>query len=60
MRCEWFALCTNEAETEHPHPILGAVPICARCLARVSHLSDCPVNNGPALTPGPCDCRDRR
>jgi len=20
------------------------------------HWSDCAVNNGPALTPGPCDC----
>ena len=23
------------------------------------HLSDCSVNNGPAMTPGPCDCKGR-
>lgn len=34
MMCEWFALCDNEATTEMPHPILGAVPICERCKAK--------------------------
>jgi hypothetical protein len=29
--CNWFALCTNDATTTEPHPILGDVPICARC-----------------------------
>lgn len=29
--CQWFALCTNEAVTTEPHPILGDVPICQRC-----------------------------
>jgi len=25
--------------------------------AATMHLSDCALHNGPALTPGPCDCR---
>jgi len=33
--CRWFALCTNPATTLEPHPILGTVPICDRCAAKV-------------------------
>lgn len=33
--CEWFALCDNTATTTQPHPILGPVPICDRCKAKV-------------------------
>lgn len=33
--CEWFLLCENEATTTEPHPILGDVPICERCAAKV-------------------------
>jgi hypothetical protein len=29
--CAWWLNCTNEAVTVEPHPILGKVPICARC-----------------------------
>lgn len=29
--CQWFALCDNVATTTQAHPILGEVPICARC-----------------------------
>lgn len=29
--CAWFALCDREAVTTRGHPILGAVPIRARC-----------------------------
>lgn len=36
--CEWFALCTNEATHTEPHPILGDVPICDRCAAKVEAL----------------------
>lgn len=33
--CEWFAMCLNVATTTQPHPILGPVPICDRCKAKV-------------------------
>lgn len=35
--CEWFALCTNEATYLEPHPILGHVPICDRCLTKINN-----------------------
>ena len=38
QRCEWFALCENAATTTRSHPILGPVPICERCDARVDAL----------------------
>lgn len=31
--CAWFALCDRPAVTTVQHPILGAVPCCARCAA---------------------------
>ena len=37
--CEWFALCENPATREHPHPVLGSVPICDRCAAKVEALA---------------------
>lgn len=33
--CSWWALCENPAATTEPHPILGDVPICARCQAKL-------------------------
>lgn len=36
--CEWFALCTNDATKMRKHPILGNVPICDRCDAKVEKL----------------------
>jgi hypothetical protein len=38
-RCAWFIACTNEAAGTLQHPILGAVPICPRCAAKVARLS---------------------
>lgn len=35
VACAWWALCENEATTTEPHPILGDVPICARCAAKL-------------------------
>lgn len=37
--CEWFALCENVAVTAEAHPILGSVPICERCKAKVDALA---------------------
>jgi hypothetical protein len=36
--CQWFALCDHVAVTTMGHPILGDVPICARCKAKVESL----------------------
>lgn len=38
--CEWFALCDNPATTTRSHPILGDVPICDRCDAKVVAMED--------------------
>jgi len=37
--CEQFLLCENAASVAVEHPVLGAVPTCARCAARVEALS---------------------
>lgn len=37
--CEWFALCIRKATTTRRHPILGDVPICAECDAKMERLS---------------------
>lgn len=37
--CEYFALCTNTATTAIENPILGSVPTCARCAAKVEALA---------------------
>ena len=31
--CEWFFLCKRPATGIESHPVLGEVPICARCAA---------------------------
>lgn len=38
QRCEWFALCGNEATTSLPHPVLGDVPVCDRCRKLIEKL----------------------
>ncbi len=30
-KCEWFALCENEATKTRTHATLGEVPICEHC-----------------------------
>ena len=45
--CAWFALCVRRATATRAHPILGAVPICTRCDAKVEWLST------PGSTPVP-------
>ncbi len=37
--CQWFALCENPATTTREHSILGNVPICGRCNAKIERLS---------------------
>jgi hypothetical protein len=37
--CEWVAICLREATTTRRHPILGDVPICARCDAKIEALA---------------------
>jgi hypothetical protein len=34
--CQWFALCDHEANGTMPHPVLGEVPICDRCRAKIA------------------------
>ena len=34
QRCQWFALCMNDAAVLVPHPVLGDVPTCHRCAQR--------------------------
>lgn len=38
VQCQWFALCDHDATQLEPHPILGQVPICDRCKAKVDSL----------------------
>lgn len=31
-QCKWFALCQHPAVSVLPHPVLGEVPVCDRCI----------------------------
>jgi len=53
QECAWWAGCSNDATTTEPHPVLGNVPICDRCVGKLrkiegldedsfSNLYDCP------------------
>lgn len=33
--CEYFALCTNDADGTVTHPVLGQVPTCIRCAEKM-------------------------
>jgi hypothetical protein len=36
--CQVFAMCTHEATTKMPHPVLGEVPACLRCANKMKRL----------------------
>ena len=38
--CEWFARCTNLTSLAASHPVLGPVPICERCAAKLDIVPD--------------------
>jgi hypothetical protein len=44
--CEWFALCTNQAAGVVEHPVLGQVPTCQRCAAKLSLTLVCATCKG--------------
>jgi hypothetical protein len=50
-KCKWFSLCDNEAITELPHPVLGLVPICDRCLAKTMSMTEWLDYEGPFTAP---------
>jgi hypothetical protein len=37
--CQWFLLCERPADTTAAHPILGQVPICTECAAKLARLA---------------------
>lgn len=34
--CQWFARCDRDATDVLAHPVIGSVPICARCHGRAT------------------------
>lgn len=38
VECSWFAKCDRVAYGVEPHPVLGLVPICPPCAAKVAKL----------------------
>ena len=40
QECAWWAGCHNDATTTEPHPVLGDVPICDRCAARLRKMDE--------------------
>jgi len=39
ITCSWFAKCKRPAAAIRQHSVLGGVPICARCDAKIEELS---------------------
>lgn len=44
-RCRWFLMCTGEAVSSVVDPILGDVPVCARCQVLASDAGRVPVRD---------------
>lgn len=38
VTCEWWAMCANDATGVEPHPVIGDVPICDRCAAKLESI----------------------
>lgn len=37
VKCEYFAMCDNDAVGTVPNPVLGPVPCCKRCADKVGY-----------------------
>lgn len=44
--CMWWLLCPNPASVRMPHPVLGTVPTCGECAAKVARLRGGTVSAG--------------
>jgi hypothetical protein len=51
LRCQWFALCDHEATVQVRHPVLGLVPTCDRCVARMGLQADVVADPAEASQP---------
>ena len=51
--CMSFALCSRDAVTTQPHPIMGNVPMCARCDAKMAALASPPKPTDTVIVFGP-------
>jgi hypothetical protein len=49
--CRWFLFCENPAEGVEEHPILGDVPICQPCRAKLVEINLGDRVTGPTVDP---------